>query len=181
MLKINILPIEVWNSSTQSFETLPGGVFAFENSLRAIAKWESKYRVSFFRQDRQKTQQEIIYYFQCMCMTNGFKTEYLTPDVIKILSDYMSISHTATVIKSTGNKSSRELLTSELLYAYMVLSNVPFECDKWEINRLLMLLECIGIKSDPKGKSGRRMSEKATFAEYSKLNRARRAALGTKG
>ncbi len=178
MIKLHIPPIETYNSETGEFSTLPGGVFAFENSLKAISKWESEYCISFFDEHTPKTNEQLMYYFECMCMTKGFRREYLSPEVVQILVNYMEKKHTASSVpqQKSGRK---ERMTSELLYAYMVLMNVPESWDKWEINRLMMTMDIIGIKSNPKKKSKR--SEASTFKSYSQINKARRAKYHTKG
>ena len=40
-------------------------------------------------------------------------------------------------------------ITSEEIYYWMIESGVPFECEKWNINRLLTLIRICNIKNQP--------------------------------
>lgn len=179
MIKIKIDPIEVWNSEESRFEMLPGGIFAFENSLRAISKWESYYAKPYLSRYDDKTPEEVLYYYKCMCMTNGFRDEYLTPEVLQVLYDYTSKPHSATKINRAGSSTSaRQIVTSEYLYASMAVAGIPFECDKWEIGRLIKTLECVDVMMNPK-KSKR--SSASIAKDYASINKARLAKYKTKG
>ena len=63
-------------------------------------------------------------------------------------------------------------MSSEMIYYYMVASQIPFECQKWHLNRLLTLIRICGLKNqDPK-----KMSKSDLNSKYRSVNAARRAA-----
>lgn len=175
MIKIKINQ-DFWDSTIEQFVTV-NEVFSFENSLCAISKWESKWKVPFLNNDK-KTTEQVLDYFVCMCLTPNFRKEYLSDDVVSILNSYIEISHTATTLPK-AKKTSNQVYTSELLYAYMALNGIPFECDQWEINRLLMLLGCISNLTNPSKKPMRSSAQIAR--SYADLNRARQKKYNTKG
>ena len=97
---------------------------------------------------------------------------------------YIEDPMSATIItdlKTPGApKKKSEIITSELIYYWMVALQIPFECQKWHLNRLMTLIRICEIKNTPPDKR-KKMSRSEIFARNSELNAARRAAMGTKG
>ena len=97
--------------------------------------------------------------------------------------EYLDDPHTATVINEIRHpgapkrKSSSEFITSELVYYWMVALQIPFECQKWNFNRLMTLIRICEIKQSPKQK----MAKSQILANNHELNKARREALNTRG
>jgi hypothetical protein len=58
----------------------------------------------------------------------------------------------------------------------MVTANIPFECQKWHLNRLFALIRVCNIKNNPK-----KMSQKEALSRQRRLNAVRKRALNTKG
>ena len=67
-------------------------------------------------------------------------------------------------------------MTSEVIYAVMVETGIPFECQDWHINRLLMLLNVLDLRANPK-----KMSRNEIYKQNTDLNEQRKARYNTKG
>ena len=102
---------------------------------------------------------------------------YITKEQYKLINDYISAPMTATIITEPPGKTSREIMTSELLYYYMISCNIPFECEKWHLNRLLTLIRVCSIKNQP----GKKRPMADVMKSNAALNSARKKQFNTKG
>lgn len=180
MLAIVIPAREQWDEEHGVFINSPEQKLVLEHSLVSISKWESKWHKPFLSKE-PKTFDETIDYIKCMTLTQNVNPNVyynITDENIKAIGDYINNPMTATSINSRDNgPRSREVVTSELIYYWMVALNIPFECQKWHLNRLLTLVRVCNEKNKPPKK----MSKAATMRSNAQLNAARRASLGTRG
>lgn len=179
MLTITIPSYELFNDVTQEFISEDERVIQLEHSLLSISEWESRWNKPFLS-NMEKTSNEIIDYVRCMTLTEGVpETAYLYIDneQYKLINDYIAAPMTATTISEPPGKVSREIMTSELLYYYMIAANIPFACERWHLNRLLTLIRICSIKSQPEKK--RPMNE--VMKSNAALNAARKKQFNTKG
>ena len=180
MLQIVIPGQEFWDEQKQEFINTKEQVLQLEHSLISLSKWEAKW-CKVFLSKQEKTQEETIDYIKCMTITSNVDPEvynHLTRENIKEIEDYIAAPMTATYFSSdNAGKSSREQVTSELIYYWMIALNIPFECQKWHLNRLLTLIKVCNIKNQPPKK----MSKREIMSRNAALNAARRQQLNTKG
>jgi hypothetical protein len=78
--------------------------------------------------------------------------------------------------KHKGKK--EKLITSELIYYWMIALNIPPEYQKWHLNRLLTLIKICNLENNPKKK---KMSKRSTMSNNMAINAARRQAMNSKG
>ena len=180
MLKIYIPPSEWFNQQTNEFVPMKGGILKLEHSLLSISEWESKWKKPFLlsNPEDQHTNEEMIDYVRCMTLNKDVDdTLYmrLNQSAVNEIEAYINDPHTATVFSKHDNQPNRssEFTTSELIYYWMVELGIPFECQKWHLNRLLTLIRIISIKRDSKNN---KMSNKDILKKYSSTNARRRAA-----
>jgi hypothetical protein len=178
MLKLTIPDFEGWDEQNGMFIYVKETQLQLEHSLVSVSKWESKWKKPFISKDK-KTQEETIDYIKCMTLTqnvNPLVYSAITPPVLKEIMDYIEDSMTATTFSDKG-KAGKEIITSEIIYYWMIANNIPFECQKWHLNRLLTLIKVCSIKNNP----GKKMSEREILSRNKALNEARRARLHSKG
>ena len=180
MLRITIPSAELWDEKKQEFIITKEQTLQLEHSLVSLSKWESKWCKPFLsRQD--KTFEETLDYIKCMTITQNVDSEvynYLTNANIDQVNRYIEAPMTATYFsEDKNNKSSREQVTAELIYYWMIALNIPFECQKWHLNRLLTLIRVCNAKNQPPKKRSR----KEIMSRNAALNAARRQKFNTKG
>jgi hypothetical protein len=180
MLRIIIPSIEQWDEQKQEFVYSKEQTLQLEHSLVSLSKWESKWCKAFLSK-RDKTFEETLDYIKSMTITQNVDPEvyqYLTNENINQVNRYIEAPMTATYFSEdqTG-KSNGEQITAELIYYWMIALNIPFECQKWHLNRLLTLIKVCNIKN----KSPKKMGKKELMRRNAALNAARRQQLNTKG
>lgn len=176
MLSLYLESSEYFNEKTNEFVTIEGGYFDFEHSLKAISLWEAKHKVPFISSSR--TTEELMDYFQCMSVDKPLPKELITEEVALKLASYMEDPQTATTVSDNSKRKDRRIITSEVLYSLMVIAQVPFECENWHLNRLLMLLQVISVETNP---NKPKMSKAEILSRNKALNDARRKKYNTKG
>ena len=180
MLVITVPGIELYDESRQEFIYTKEQTLQLEHSLVSLSKWESKWCKPYLT-DREKTREEIIDYVKCMTITQNVDPdvyEHLTRENFLEIKNYIDAPMTATTFR--GDKKgqrNREQTTSELIYYWMVTLNIPFECQKWHLNRLITLIKICNIKNEPPKKR----SKKDIINDYAARNAARRKQLNSKG
>jgi len=180
MLRITIPAVEQWDEIKQEFISTKEQTLSLEHSLVSLSKWESKWRKAFLTK-QEKTFEETLDYIKFMTITQNVDPEvykYITNGNIDEVNRYIEAPMTATYFSEDKNgKTSREQITAELIYYWMISLNIPFECQKWHLNRLLTLIKVCNIKNTPPKKR----SKKEIMSRNAALNAARRKQLNTRG
>jgi hypothetical protein len=178
-IKVPISP-EGWDDVKQEFIEPKIQTLQLEHSLVSLSKWESKWKIPFYSK-KEMTPEETLDYIRCMTLTKNVDPDvynHLTRENIEEVMAYIGDPMTATTFGKEDNRvNNREVITSELIYYWMIASNIPFECQKWHLNRLITLIRVCGIKNTPPKKRSKRDIMNRNAA----LNAARRKQLNTKG
>ena len=182
MLKIVIPETEFFNETTQEFINTKGCSIVLEHSLVSISKWEAKWKKPFLNKSRKKTLEETIDYVRCMTITQNVDPNVyyaLTKSQYDLISEYINDEMTASWFneKHLTKTTNSEAVTSDLIYYWMVSYGIPFECQKWHLNRLLTLIRICNVKNQGEKK----MSKKDIFSQQKMLNDMRRLRIGSKG
>lgn len=179
MLQITIPDTELYDEAKNEFINVKGATLQLEHSLISISKWESKWEKPFLS-DKEKSLDEVRDYICCMTINNVDHSVYsiLRESDIRRITEYINAKRSATWFNEEHQqRGKREVVTSELIYYWMVAFNIPFECQKWHLNRLLTLIRICSIKSQPPKKRSRR----EVLSSNAALNAMRRKQYGTKG
>ena len=180
MLKITVPAAEFWDEIHEEFIYKKEQTLQLEHSLVSLSKWESKWNKAFLGK-QEKTDEEILDYVRCMTLTQNVDPEVYTrlsaTNYLEI-NAYIEAPMTATYFSEDKQaKGNREVVTSELIYYWMISYNIPVEFQKWHLNRLLTLIRVCNIKNSPPKKRSKRELMRRNAA----LNAARRSRLGSKG
>ena len=182
MLTIVVPSGELFDEENSKFIKIKGATLQLEHSLVSISKWEAKWHKIFLDEKTKKTEEEILDYIKCMTLTQNVDPMVyyiMSPDNIKKINEYINNPMSATTFNeaqlkkmSMGKPRQDEKMSSEMIYYWMVAAQIPFECQKWHLNRLLTLIRICGIKSE----SPKKMSKAEVAERYRQTNAARRAA-----
>ncbi len=179
MLRLIVPEKELYDERTGLFVRTKKQVLQLEHSLVSLSKWESKWHKPFLSKN-DKSGEEMLDYIRCMTITQNVPDEvYFALDTNELakINDYLNDSMTATTITKQQGKSRGEIITSEIIYYWMISLQIPFECEKWNLNRLLTLIEVCNIKNSP----GKKMSKSEILRRNRTLNAARKQQLHTRG
>lgn len=172
---------EMWDELHQEFVYGDGKdvTLRLEHSLISISKWEAKWQIPFISSD--KNEEQIMDYIKCMTLNPPADPEVynrLTLENVRKINEYIESPMTATTIhERQGGRKNNEIVTSELIYYWMITFGIPVEFEKWHINRLIMLIRVCAAKNEP----SKKMSRSEIMAQNRALNAARRARLHSKG
>lgn len=186
MLEIVVPETELFDSITNTFVSTKKTTLQLEHSLLSISKWESRHLKPFLGDgtpESRFTHEEFLDYIKDMTLTknvdlNVYHVIAMHPDLQKKIADYIDAPMTATTFSNTpvsGN--SNKVITAEIIYWQMTTLNIPFECQKWHLNRLMTLIRVCSIKQQKPEK----MPYGDMVAQRKALNAQRRAAHRSKG
>lgn len=180
MITINIPCGECWDEERECFVYSEKITLKMEHSLLSISKWEEKYKKPFLAQN-EKTPEEIMDYLRFMTINQVDDKVYtlLNSETIEAIGKYINDDRTATWFREDEDKKGggRKVVTSERIYAWMVILKIPFETQKWHLSRLLTLIRVVSIEKQPPKKMGKMNTMKSNAA----LNAARRKRFNSKG
>ena len=181
MLGIVVPEGDGFDERTNEFVIQPSVELQLEHSLVSLSKWEEFFEKPFLSAT-QKSIEETLWYVKAMCLTPAVAPEVftrLTKANLNDINTYLNAKMTATWVReSKPSRPSSEIITSEIIYYWMISLHIPFEpCENWHLNRLMMLIRVVNEKNNP----GKKMSAREVAERNRALNEKRRAELGTRG
>lgn len=180
MLQLKIEATDLWDERKEEFVYVKEQTIKLEHSLVSVSKWESKWNKSFLESVKNFSLEESLDYIKCMTITQNvdpYLYSALSSYDIQLINNYIDSPMTATTIRELKENKKKEIITSEIIYYWMILFRIPFECQKWHLNRLLTLIKVCSIKSQPEKK----MTKRETMLYQHKLNEERKIKYNTKG
>ena len=160
MLQITTQSKELWDEKNECFVYLKPYTLQLEHSLVSISKWETKWHKAFLGKQK-KTDEETLDYIRCMTINQNVPPEaYLglsqknIEEILSYINDPMT-SVKFPEVPNEGKPKSRDVVTSEVIYNWMIVLNIPIEFQKWHLNRLFALIRVYEMKNAPKKKRNR--------------------------
>lgn len=179
MLEIDVVIEELFDSQSNSF-IVEKVKLQLEHSLLSLSKWESFFEKPFLTNDH-KTEDEALCYIKTMCLTPEIPPEVfrkLTSENFDEINRYIGAKMTATWFNEKEQpRPNRKVITSEVIYSWMVSLGIPFTCETWHLNRLMTLIKVCNEVNAPKKK----MSRQEMASRQRTLNAERKRLHGTQG
>src|SRR5205809_7310893 len=180
MLTIVVPGVEMFDEQSREFVMEGNVTLELEHSLVSLSKWESKYEKPFLGAE-EKSISEILDYIKLMSVTPDVSADVwkkLSEENVSQIDEYIEAKMTATWFSEPpGAPKSRDVITAELIYYWMITFEIPFECETWHLNRLFTLIRVCNIKQA----KPQNMSRAEIAARNRELNAQRRKQLGTRG
>lgn len=185
-LKIFVKETEMFNNNTQQFINVEPCVLTLKHSLLSLSKWESKWEIPYLHDNKNKPKTLIqqLDYVRCMTINNNAVDPMvyyaLKPNDLKKINEYINDPMTASTFNDKQRKATGrpQIVTSELIYCWMIEFGIPFDpCEKWHLNRLMTLIRACEVNNT----SQKKMSKAEIGKQNEELNRIRRARLHSKG
>lgn len=175
MLELDVVVSEAYDENTNKFVQTTQRV-QLEHSLATLSKWESVFEKPFLGPEK-KTNNETLAYIELMIVGDRPSPEVfleLIKNHIDEIQEYIDRKMTGTRIHEIQKQQGRrEVITSEVIYSWMVEMQIPFVTENWHLNRLITLIRVLSVKRAPK--------RKMSAAERHALNRQRQAQLRSRG
>lgn len=180
MLTITVPAKELYDAAKNEFSYSKETVLELEHSLAALSKWEEIYEKPFLTKE-QKTTEQVLTYFKCMVVTPNVPPEVFlafTQENMDAIAAYIEKPMTATWFKNLpAGRTSRETITAELIYYWMIGFQIPDHYDQWHINKLFTLIRVCNEKQE----KPKKRPQQEVISEQARLNAERREKYGTSG
>lgn len=185
MLSITVNGVESFDDDKQEFVTTEDTGIELEHSLVSLSKWESKWEKPFLTND-SKTSEEVLDYINCMSIKGDIPLEVLyrlKEADLKAINAYIEAKMTATWFTEIKKKAVGipEVVTSEIIYHWLVALQIPFECEHWHLNRLITLVKTINEKNKAASDTKKKAPTRADLDNRRALMEKRRKESGDNG
>lgn len=181
MLTLNVAEQEFYDADKNTFSKSKPFKVQLEHSLISMSKWESIWHKPFLPIKNKvqgiETHAQELSYISCMIVgrVDSHLPALLYQEHGQEIRDYIANPNTATTIFNSdgGSRTSAPIVTTEVIYYWMVRFDIPNDYEKWHINRLLTLINICNIKE--KEASGKNKLPPADAARHQyMMNKARR-------
>lgn len=179
MLCVTIPAGEFYDEANGIFIETKTQILQLEHSLVSLSKWEAKWKKPFLGADK-KTVEETNDYIRCMTLTQNVNSnvyKVIPGDVVEKVMEYIDDPMTATWFRKGSSRPQNKIMTAERFYSQMISLNIPFECQKWHLNRLITLIRVCSIENIPQ----KNMSRNEIYKSNREINAMRRKRLHSKG
>lgn len=169
MINLDFTDVELYNDETQEFETVPGGKFSFNYTLRTLYEWENRHNIRFI--DNHELTPAHIQDFIISSCTTDLDIRLLN---LENINKYVkAIQHIpgATVLPKRPSKGKKSILTSDIIYGYMYSLGIDSKWEYENLNKLLLLISVIQDISSPPEKMSKEESMRSMRQQNEEMRR----------
>lgn len=152
MLVVSVTLAEAFDEAKQEFIVAEAFELKLEHSLVSMSKWESNFEKPFLS-DVEKTSEEALWYVEAMVLNEKIPPgvfSKLTQKNIDDIQAYIGRKMTATWFREENSSSGyQDVITTELIYYWMLSLGIPTEFQHWHFNRLMTLIQVCNKKNNP--------------------------------
>ena len=184
MLKIIIPLAETFDEDKSEFVVVDSFELKLEHSLLSVSKWEEEFEKPFLGKDEKTVEETLFYIQECMLLGKnppGEIWEKLSKGNVESIQTYINGKRTATWFNEPPERRPmglrNQIITSEVIYGWMVGLKIPFETQSWYLNRLFTLIKVCNEQTKPPKKMGRAETARQQHA----LNEKRKAEMRSRG
>lgn len=182
MLKITVPLSEHFDDTLNEF-VVEGYPLELEHSLASLSKWEQEFEKPFLGVEEKTVEETLFYIRECMTITPNVPREIfdkLSKGNYDDIQKYINKKGTATWFNEPTNRpmgSRNKIITSEVIYGWLVALRIPFSTEDWYLNRLFTLIKVCNEQTKQPKKMGRAEAARQQHA----LNAKRRAEMNSRG
>nr|DAR03381.1 MAG TPA: hypothetical protein [Caudoviricetes sp.] len=151
-LTIQLDDVDYWDDIKEEFVSYPGKEVTFRYTLKNLDKWETKYEKRFIDNDKNIKKEELLD-FICIICDEDLDVTRLSQENMEEILRYLKHTPSATELPKSRNSgtgfSRKKIFTAEIIYGYMALNHIPFSWEDRNLNKLIMLLNCVGSLQEP--------------------------------
>lgn len=152
-LTIQLDDIEYWDDLKEEFVIQEGAECTFRYTLKNLDRWESKHLKRFIDNSDDITDAEMLDFIVTMC-DDDIDPNLLSVNNYQQIVEYIKKTPSATSLpkekgSAKGVAQRKKVYTSEIIYAMMALNHIPFDWENRNLNKLIMLLNCVGSLQEP--------------------------------
>ena len=179
MLTITVPGGVSFDQSTQMFVQTDDVILRLEHSLVSLSKWEIRYEKPFLSGET-KTTEEVYAYINAMSLDGEIPNEVflrLSESNFAEINKYIEAPMTATWFRKNEQPRgfNSEVITSEVIYHWIVALQINWDVETWHLNRLITLVKTINEKNKAASDKKRTAPTSSQMADRRALMEKRRA------
>ena len=169
MFSLEIPDLELYDSEKMQFYTIEGGCFTFSYTLNKLYQWENRTNVRFI--DNPELTIELLQDFVVFICNEELKPELVNEKVISMFMEEINNVTGPTVLPKRPNKGRKNILTSDIIYAYMYTLGIDTKWEYENLNKLLLLIAVVQDISNPPEKMSKEESIEAMRQQNEEMRR----------
>jgi hypothetical protein len=184
VLKIIVgIGTEDYNEATNEFVNSDYFTLEFEHSLASLSKWEAEFEKPFLSTGEKTEEESLFYIKECMLLTKNPPEgifDKLSKKDAEDIQNYINNKKSSTWFNDPKNRPMgprKQVITSAVIYGWLVALRIPFETQYWNLTELFALVRVCNEQN----KAPTKVSRAQAAREQAALNDKRRAEMGTRG